>query len=39
VVRIEKILYTVLHEVHNRQVEETMDTVSEGPKGFYEAPY
>jgi len=26
-VRIEKILCTVLHEVHERQVEETMETI------------
>ena len=34
-VRIEKILCTVLHEAHERQVEEAMDTLSEGPEGFY----
>jgi hypothetical protein len=34
-VRIEKIVGTVLHEVHNRQVEEAMDTLSEEPEGFY----
>jgi hypothetical protein len=34
-VRIEKILCTVLHEAHKRQVEATMDTLSEGPEGFY----
>jgi hypothetical protein len=33
-VRIEKILCTVLHEAHKRQVEETMDTLSEGSEGF-----
>jgi len=33
--RIEKILCTVLHEAHRRQVEEAMDTLSEGPEGFY----
>jgi len=33
-VRIEKILCTVLHEAHQRQVEETMDTLAEGPEGF-----
>jgi hypothetical protein len=32
-VRIEKILCTVLYEVHERQVEETMDTPAEGPEG------
>src|SRR5215212_4169340 len=36
-VRIEKILCTVLHEAHERQVEETTDTLAEGPKGFYES--
>jgi hypothetical protein len=34
-VRIEKILCTVLHEAHERQVEETMQTLSERPEGFY----
>jgi hypothetical protein len=34
-VRIEKILCTVLDEAHERQVEETMDTLSEGPEAFY----
>ncbi len=34
-VRIEKISATVLDEAHKRQVEETMDTLSEGPEGFY----
>jgi hypothetical protein len=34
-VRIEKILCMVLHEAHQRQVEETMQTLSEGPEGFY----
>ena len=34
-VRIEKILCTVLHEAHERQVEETTETLSEGPDGFY----
>ena len=33
--RIEKILCTVLHAAHEQQVEETMDTLSEGPEGFY----
>ncbi len=36
-VRIEKILCTVLHEAHEPQVEETMDTLSEGPEGFYKS--
>src|SRR5919112_489043 len=35
-VRIEKIIATVLHEAHERQVEETMHALSEGPKDFYE---
>ena len=34
-VRIEKILCTVLHEARERHVEETMDTLAEGPEGFY----
>ncbi len=34
-VRIEKIISTVLHEAHERQVEEAMETLSEGPEGFY----
>lgn len=34
-VRMEKILCTVLHETHGRQVEETMETLSEGPERFY----
>ena len=33
-VRIEKILSTVLQEVHKRQVEETTETLSEGRKSF-----
>ena len=32
-VRIEKILCTVLHELHERQVEEVMHIQSEGPGG------
>ncbi len=35
-VRIKKILVTVLHEADKQQGEETMDTLSEGPEGFYE---
>ena len=35
-VRIEKILCTVLHEAHRRQVEETMKTLVEGQEGFHE---
>jgi hypothetical protein len=33
-VRVEKILCTVLDEAHKRQVEEAVDTLSEGPEGF-----
>ena len=36
-VRIEKIIATVLKEAHERQVEETMDVLSEGPEGFYKS--
>jgi len=36
-VRIEKILCTVLHEAHERQVEETMKTFSEGSESFYKS--
>ena len=38
-VRIEKILCAVLDEAHERQVEETMNTLSEGPEEFYRTPY
>jgi hypothetical protein len=34
-VRIEKIIARVLKEAHERQVEEVMETFSEGPEGFY----
>ncbi len=35
-VRIEKILCTVIHKAHKLyQVEETMQTLYEGPEGFY----
>jgi hypothetical protein len=34
-VRIEMIICTVLHEAHERQIEETMATLSGGPDGFY----
>ena len=34
-VRIEKILCTVLHEAHEQQVEETMQTLGERPEGFH----
>jgi hypothetical protein len=36
-VRIEKIVTTVLHEAHKRQVEEAMETLEEGPEGFYKS--
>jgi len=35
VVRIEKIIATVLREPHERQTEEVTNTLSEGPEGFY----
>ena len=34
-VRIEKIIVAVLHEAHERQVEEAIETLAEGPEGFY----
>jgi hypothetical protein len=34
-VRIEKILCMVLDEAHKQQVEETTETLSEGPEEFY----
>jgi len=37
-VRIEKIMCTVLHEAHQRQGEETMETLGEGPEGMYKSP-
>jgi hypothetical protein len=37
-VRIEKILCTVLVEAHERQVEETTETLSEGQEEFYREP-
>jgi hypothetical protein len=37
-VRIEKILVAVLHEAHERQVEETIETLAEGSDGFYANP-
>jgi hypothetical protein len=36
-VRIEKILCTVLHETHRRQIEEPMKTFEKGPEGFYKS--
>jgi hypothetical protein len=35
VMRIDKILCTVLHEAHGRQVEETTKVLREDPEGFY----
>jgi hypothetical protein len=32
---IEKIITTVLDEAHRWQVEEVMNTLEEGPEGFY----
>lgn len=37
-VRIEKILCTVLHEVHRWQVEETVETLEEEPEATYSCP-
>ena len=34
-VRMEKIIATVLHEAHKRQVEEAADALEEGPGSFY----
>jgi hypothetical protein len=36
-VRIEKISAAVLDEAHKRQVEETIETLAEGPDGFYKS--
>lgn len=38
-VRIEKIIATVLHEAHERQVEEVMEAIEEGPEGLYKYPF
>jgi hypothetical protein len=38
-VRIGKILCTILHEAHERQVEEVMETLSERPEGLYKRSY
>jgi hypothetical protein len=35
----EKILVTVLYGAHKRQVEEVMETLSEGPAGFHGARF
>ena len=37
-VRIEKIIATGLDEAHKRQVEEVMETLSEGPESLYKWP-
>jgi len=34
-VRIERILARVLHNAYERQTEETLDALVEGPEGFY----
>ena len=34
-VRMEKTIATVLHEAYGRQLEETMDALSEEPEGLY----
>ena len=36
-VRMGKIIATVLHEEHERQVEEAMDALEEGPEGLYKS--
>ncbi len=38
-VRIEKVIAVVLHEAHERQVEETMETLEEGPEEYYKTSY
>ena len=35
--RIEKIPATVLNEARKRQVEKEMETLAEGPEGFYKS--
>jgi hypothetical protein len=35
VIRLEKILCTVLDDAHKRQVEETTETLSKEPEEFY----
>jgi hypothetical protein len=37
-VRIEKIIVTVLYEAHKRQVDESIETLAEGPHGLYRGP-
>jgi hypothetical protein len=34
-VRIEKLIAVVLHEAQERQLEEVMETLAEGPESFY----
>ena len=34
-VRMDKIMCAVLREAHERQVEETMDVLEDGPEGQY----
>ena len=34
---MKKIVATVLHEAHGRQVEEAADALEEGPEGFYKS--
>jgi tRNA threonylcarbamoyladenosine modification (KEOPS) complex Cgi121 subunit len=36
-VRMDKIMCAVLREAHERQIEETMDALSDGPERFYES--
>jgi len=36
-VRMEKILCAVLNAAHEKQIEETMDALSEGPVSFYKS--
>jgi hypothetical protein len=38
-VRIEKIIVTVFHEAHERDVEAVMDTLQEWPEGLHKRPY
>jgi hypothetical protein len=37
-VRREMLTVIALNEAHERQVEEVMETLSEGPEGFYRRP-
>ena len=34
---MDKIMCAVLREAHERQVEEAMDALEEGPEGFYKS--